>query len=246
MGARLPPRAARRQRPRAGHRPGPGAARDDRAPQPRSERQAGDCRASSRSSASTAATSWSTPTSTASTARAAATGTRQQEDRRLPEQAWLDALLFDSSDIEAVVALGSLADSCVGDVQGHPGGQAANAEFVRITHPDPPRERVARRQQDAGRDQGVLLARLERRTCRSCTRSRTLTGRGRCASTGPVRAGDQVPIPDADLPAGVPDWWPSRTPGRTGPAPGRPSARRSRSRSRTEYLSSRTHPPSEG
>jgi uracil-DNA glycosylase len=125
---------------------------------------------------------------------------------------WLEAI-FDSSDIDAVVALGSLAESSWETFKDTPAGQSANAEFVRITHPTQP-------ESSGGPHAAAIKAMLENWNTglqklhplphRDKQRALKLYG----AAFGP---GDKSPIPIEDLPAGSPEWmavednWADRT-----------------------------------
>jgi uracil-DNA glycosylase len=125
---------------------------------------------------------------------------------------WLEAI-FDSSDIDAVVALGSLAESSWETFKDTPAGQSANAEFVRITHPTQP-------ESSGGPHAAAIKAMLENWNTglqklhplphRDKQRPLKLYG----TAFGP---GDKSPIPIEDLPAGSPEWmavednWADRT-----------------------------------
>jgi hypothetical protein len=90
---------------------------------------------------------------------------------------WLGALLRDG-DVEAVVALGSLADSAWQAWKETPDGQAVDVKYQKITHPTQPEA-----SRGAEPRQRARCWRSGTRRSRRCTRSRTPTVRGRSAVT---------------------------------------------------------------
>jgi hypothetical protein len=125
---------------------------------------------------------------------------------------WLDAI-FDKSEIEAVIALGSLAESSWERWKQTPAGQNANPEFVRITHPTQP--------ESSGRPHGAAIKALLENWNVGLQKLHPLPNPDK---QRPLRLygdafgpGDKVPIPQEDLPAGSPDWmsakdgWAQRT-----------------------------------
>jgi uracil-DNA glycosylase len=113
---------------------------------------------------------------------------------------WLEAV-FDDAQIEAVVALGSLADSAWQAWKATPAGQAVNPTYRKITHPTQP--------QAAGGGAAATRAMLMNwnealeaiHPLQDPDRSRPLRRYGQ--AFGP---GDKKPIPAEDLPAGTPEW----------------------------------------
>jgi uracil-DNA glycosylase len=125
---------------------------------------------------------------------------------------WLDAI-FDSSDIEAVVALGSLAESSWETWRKTPTGKNAKAEFVRITHPTQP--------ESSGLPHAAAIKALLDNWNVGLQKLHPLPHPDR---QRPLRLfgdrfepGDKTPIPHEDLPAGSPEWmaaddnWAERT-----------------------------------
>jgi uracil-DNA glycosylase len=113
---------------------------------------------------------------------------------------WLGALLRDG-DVEAVVALGSLADSAWQAWKETPDGQAVDVKYQKITHPTQPEAsgggaeatRTMLAKWNAALEALHPLAHPDR--------SRPLRRYGE-----DFRAGEKLPIPAEDLPAGTPEW----------------------------------------
>jgi uracil-DNA glycosylase len=113
---------------------------------------------------------------------------------------WLSALLSEA-EIEAVVALGSLADSAWQSFKETPEGRSVDPKYYRITHPTQP--------QAAGGGSGATRAMLanwnealrELHPLAKPDRARSLRLYG-----DDFRAGEKRPIPAEDVPAGTPDW----------------------------------------
>jgi uracil DNA glycosylase superfamily protein len=141
-------------------------------------------------------------------------GNQHRNNKRIAtyRNKWLDAI-FDSSDIEAVVALGSLAESSWETWKQTPAGKKAKADFIRITHPTQP--------ESSGLPHaGAIKAMLENwnvglqalHPLANPDKQRPLRLFG--DKFGP---GDKSPIPLEDLPAGSPEWmaaednWADRT-----------------------------------
>ena len=132
---------------------------------------------------------------------------------------WLDALLTNSQ-VEAVVALGSLAESAWQQYRATPAGAALDVTFVRITHPtfpesssggNPARLKQATRTMLAGWNVG--LAKLFNALTRHDVAT-PLVPYGEAFAPG-----DTAEIPAGDYPAGLPVWMRSDQPwaARTGP-----------------------------
>jgi uracil-DNA glycosylase len=128
---------------------------------------------------------------------------------------WLDAL-FAPKKIEAVVALGMLADDAWKKWKQTPKGQAVNPEYVKITHPTQPESASAGNGGHAAAIKAMLanwnlgLQALHPLPHPDKQRALKLYGTS-------FKAGEQVEIPEQDLPEGSPDWmrlddgWADRT-----------------------------------
>jgi hypothetical protein len=125
---------------------------------------------------------------------------------------WLDAI-FASSNIEAVIALGSLAESSWERWRQTPAGQNVNVEFVRITHPTQP--------ESSGLPHAAAIKALLDNWNLGLQKLHPLQNPDK---QRPLRLfgdsfepGDKTPIPLEDLPAGSPEWmavddnWAKRT-----------------------------------
>jgi uracil-DNA glycosylase len=133
---------------------------------------------------------------------------------------WLKAL-FDTAPIEAVVALGSLADHAWHAWTATPDGGAVSPGYAHITHPTQPESAAGG---DAAKHKQLIAAMLDNwnhgldalaPSIEHPDAARPLHHYGDAFA-----AGDRLPIPQADLPAGLPSWmaaddgWAKRT-GRT-------------------------------
>ena len=142
------------------------------------------------------------------------TGNKHRGNKKIAayRNRWLDAI-FAGGRIEAVVALGSLAESAWTTWKETAAGRDADVRFVRITHPTQP-------ESSGGNHAAAIAAMLENwnaglealHPLGQPDRPRPLRPYG--AAFGP---GDKTPIPAADLPAGMPAWigandgWAKRT-----------------------------------
>jgi uracil-DNA glycosylase len=142
-------------------------------------------------------------------------GNKHRDNTRIAtyRNKWLDAI-FDDSQIEAVVALGSLAESSWEKWRETPKGQqATNVDFVRITHPTQP--------ESSGLPHAAAIKALldnwnqglqELHPLQNPDKNRPLRLFG-----DRFEPGDKTPIPIEDLPAGSPEWmasddnWADRT-----------------------------------
>ena len=129
-----------------------------------------------------------------------AAGERHKDDAAIAayRNRWLDALLVDTR-VEAVVAFGRLADRAFKAWKATPAGQRVPVAYAHAMHPTAPRS--------PGQEQ-VLLANWNRALQRLVPHVRhpdVDTG-------GPVpydrvfTPEERPPIPEADLPAGIPAW----------------------------------------
>jgi hypothetical protein len=113
---------------------------------------------------------------------------------------WLNALLGDGG-VEAVVALGSLADSAWQTWKETPEGKAVDVKYQKITHPTQPEASGG----GAAATTAMLAnwnAALEAlHPLANPDRSRALRRYGE-----DFRAGEKRPIPAEDMPAGTPEW----------------------------------------
>ena len=124
---------------------------------------------------------------------------------------WLDALLVGRG-VEAVVTLGRLADRAFDAWIATPAGQGVEVAYERITHPTAP-------EAGAGNDRDAY-PRLVEAMLRNWN---TALGRLHPAIKHPdvdlelvrygteLREGDYAPIPELDMPAGLPAWMRSRS-----------------------------------
>ena len=130
---------------------------------------------------------------------------------------WLDAL-FAHEPIEAVVALGTLADKAWQKWAATPAGQAVSPTYKHITHPTAPESGAAKNQ---GNHAALIAKMLANWNAGLQTlapgiahpdKNRSLVPYGEAFADG-----DKKPIPMDDLPAGSPEWmatddgWADRT-----------------------------------
>jgi len=123
---------------------------------------------------------------------------------------WLDALLVGSG-VEAVVALGRLAGRAFQAWKDTPAGQGVDVAFERVTHPTAPEssaggdpDRLAEAFRSMLRNWNGALERL-RPAVRHPDVDRDLVPYGEALASA-----DYAPIPERDLPAGLPEWMRSR------------------------------------
>ncbi|HET7855104.1 MAG TPA: uracil-DNA glycosylase family protein [Gaiellaceae bacterium] len=144
------------------------------------------------------------------------TGNKHRDNKEIAayRNRWLDAL-FAPKKIDAVVALGSLAESAWETWKATPAGQGANARFVRITHPTQP--------ESSGLPHGAAIKALLENWNAGLQKLHPLPNRDKQRALklygDAFAAGEKVPIPDIDMPAGSPEWmrlndgWADRGPG---------------------------------
>jgi uracil-DNA glycosylase len=129
---------------------------------------------------------------------------------------WIDAIVKDQS-IEAIISLGQLADQAYQAWRATPLGAANQAAYVTVRHPTYP--------ESASASGSVTKAEAFRRLCESWNAAIDAL-HGVVTADVPVplthygstiTEADVAPIPEADLPAGLPAWmgaldaWASRT-----------------------------------
>ena len=146
-------------------------------------------------------------------------GTQHQHDAGIVtyRNRWLDALLAGST-VEAVIALGSLADGAWQAWKATPTGQGVNLAYAHVTHPTQPESSS---QGDAAKLQAATKAMLQNWNAALQALHPHLAHPDQAVPLtlyGDAFApGDLVPIPAADLPAGSPPWmlgtdaWAART-----------------------------------
>jgi hypothetical protein len=119
---------------------------------------------------------------------------------------WLKAI-FDTAPIEAVIALGTFADHAWHAWAATPDGQAVSPGYVHITHPTQPESAAGG---DSAKHAQLIAAMLEnwnhgmdaiKPSIQHPDHARPLQHYGT-----KFAAGDKIPIPMGDLPAGAPAW----------------------------------------
>jgi uracil-DNA glycosylase len=123
---------------------------------------------------------------------------------------WLDALLVDRG-VQAVIALGRLAGRAFEQWRATPAGQGFDAAYEQVTHPTAPEsgsggdpDRLAALTRAMLDNWNAALAQLHPRIDRPDAQ-RDLVPYG-----DQLTAADYAPIPERDLPAGLPAWMRSR------------------------------------
>ena len=146
-------------------------------------------------------------------------GTEHQHDAGIADyrNRWLDAI-FATAPIEAVIALGTLANGAWSAWKATPGAAAFSPGFVHITHPTAPESGAGN---DAAKHAHLISQMLANWNhgldviaphVTHPDHARPLVHYGTS-----FKAGDQTPIPLVDLPAGTPEWmatddgWATRT-----------------------------------
>src|SRR5215831_18043613 len=130
---------------------------------------------------------------------------------------WLDALLVNSQ-IEVVVALGTLAEAAWNQYKATPAGNALSVTFAKITHPTFPESSG---KNDKAKVKAATKTMLTNWNAGLATLFNALTQRDNPVSLVPYgddfRDGEKVDIPEMDFPAGLPAWmrsgmaWATRT-----------------------------------
>ena len=133
-------------------------------------------------------------------------GEKHRDDAKIAayRNRWLSALIVDS-DVEAVVALGSLADSAWKTWKKTDDGKNVDVKYQRITHPTQP--------ESAGGGAAKHAASIRKMLENWNEALQELHPLQRPDKTVPLRpygsgfgSGDKLPIPEADVPPGTPDW----------------------------------------
>jgi uracil-DNA glycosylase len=130
---------------------------------------------------------------------------------------WIDAV-FSTSPIEAVVALGALADDAFRAWKNTPAGKSIDVASVHITHPTQP-EGSSRK--DKTKYAAAITAMLQNWNAALATLVAVVAHPDRAVLLKPYGTkfmrGDTVEIPEMDMPAGLPSWtrspknWAQRT-----------------------------------
>jgi hypothetical protein len=136
-------------------------------------------------------------------------GERHRDDPAIAEyrNRWLDALLVDRR-VEAVIALGRLADLAFQAWRATPSGQRVDLAYRHIRHPTYPESASAAGQKKKSEAMKEMLAgwnealRDLRPKIHHPDVDRSLVPYGEALD----KATDLAPIPDRDLPAGIPAW----------------------------------------
>ena len=119
---------------------------------------------------------------------------------------WLDTIAR-RNDLQAIITFGRLADRALADVEGDARRRGVPGRPRQRHPPDVPRVGEQLRAADQGGGDGAPVRVVERRAHRRCSPwSRpTRSGRSCCTATTITKA-DLAPIPDEDLPPGLPPW----------------------------------------
>ena len=165
-------------------------------------------------------------------------GNRHKDDPGIAKyrHRWIDAI-FKTNQIDAVVALGMLADEAWKAWKKTPKGKTVSTRYVKITHPTKPESAGGSAAQHAAPSRRCSrtgtpgLEELHPLPQRDKQRALKLYGTK-------FRADEHIAIPELDMPEGSPDWmrlndgWADR------PGSGRRSEQRSRSPSRVRMCRS--------
>lgn len=130
-------------------------------------------------------------------------GNRHRDDAAIAayRNRWL-AAIFRAGQVDAVIGLGSLSESAWEAWKRTPEGRRAEAPFVRITHPTQPEASGGPHAAAIARMLGNWNAALEQlHPLPSPDKRRPLKPYG-----DSFRTGEKTPIPDFDLPLGLPEW----------------------------------------
>ena len=134
-------------------------------------------------------------------------GSRHKDDPLIAEyrNRWLDALLVDSL-VEVVVALGQLADIAFKAWQATPAGQSVNVTYQPITHPTFPESSSGSGQRTKAEATALMLANWNEALHALHPLIRPDVERPLTPYGTALEDSDRKPIPEIDLPAGIPFW----------------------------------------
>jgi hypothetical protein len=129
-------------------------------------------------------------------------GNKHRNNKRIARyrNRWLSAV-FETSQIEAVVALGSLADSAWQTWKATPEGQAVNPAYRKITHPTQPEASGGGAVATAAMLENWNAALRDFHPLAKPDKPRSLR-----LYSDAFKPNEKRPIPAEDLPAGTPDW----------------------------------------
>jgi len=133
-------------------------------------------------------------------------GERHRDDKKIAtyRNKWLSALIV-GKQVEAVVALGSLAESAWASWKRTADGKSVDVKFQRITHPTQPEAAGGGAAKHAAAITRMLEnwngALQELHPLQSPDKNVPLRPYGSAFA-----AGEKIPIPAGDVPAGTPDW----------------------------------------
>jgi uracil-DNA glycosylase len=146
-------------------------------------------------------------------------GNKHKDDLQIAayRHRWINAILT-SSQVEAAVALGTLADHAWQIWKKTPQGQANNLSYVHITHPTQPESSSGG---DAAKRAAAIKAMLANWNAALTALKPSVLHPDRAIALQlygtEFKAGDDVEIPEVDMPAGTPPWmrglpaWAKRT-----------------------------------
>jgi len=129
---------------------------------------------------------------------------------------WLDALLV-GTHVEAVIALGMLADGAWQAWKATPSGSASALAYAHITHPTAPQSAGGSDSQIAAATRALLVNWNQALQSLKSAIKHPDTQRALVAYGTTFKATELVDIPEEDLPPGLPDWmrtsdgWAPRT-----------------------------------
>jgi uracil-DNA glycosylase len=144
-------------------------------------------------------------------------GSRHHDDPAIAayRHRWLDKVAA-TSPLQAIVALGGLAEEAYQQWQGTPGGQACTATFVHVTHPTYPESASASGRTTKAAATTAMLANWNEHLQPLLRVVTPDTPRPFVPYGETLTPADLAPIPERDLPPGLPDWmrsldaWASR------------------------------------
>src|SRR5689334_18033089 len=135
-------------------------------------------------------------------------GARHQDDAALVayRNQWLDALVAGTR-VEAVVALGQLADDAFARWTATPAGQTSTVAYQHITHPTEPESSASGDPQKLAAAIAAMLTNWNQALQVLAPQIRHPDVERPLAPYGAAfGAADRPPLPPGDLPAGLPEW----------------------------------------